>query len=161
MSDISKTKLSSRAHHATTYEGVDMTDQSVSHFASLGLTLREIAALFHVEENTLLKYHHPAFNEGKARMKSAPRIILFNNIRKLEEKFSDHLETVGQFALDDEGNEVRIAVDTKLGKLLLDYLAQANRLIPQEVNVNVTKNQFAELSDEELLNKIQELKAGK
>ena len=62
-------------------------------------------------------------------------------------------------ALDEDGNEIRIAVDTKLGKLLLDYLAQANRLIPQEVNLNVTKNQFAELTDEELEAKIQELKA--
>ena len=150
MSDASKTKLSSWGQKRTNYADVVMTDESVAHFASLGLTLREIAALFCIEENTLIKHHHDAFKAGKAQMKAKPRIILFEKIRTLNEKFDDHLAHVGEFALDDEGNEVRVAVDTKLGKLLLDYLAQANRLLPQEVKVEVTKNEFEDLSDEEL-----------
>lgn len=158
MSDL-RTKMTSRGLSLSTYAEVECSDSTVAHFASLGLTLREIAALFTIEESTLIKHHIDAFHAGKAQMKAKPRIILFNHIRTLNEKFAEQLETVGQFALDENGNEIRIAVDTKLGKLLLDYLAQANRLIPQEVNLNVTKNQFAELTDEELEAKIQELKA--
>ena len=143
-------KLSSRALSLSNYADVEMTDASVARFASLGLTLKEISDLFCIEENTLIKHHHDAFHAGKAQMKAKPRIILFEKIRTLNEKFDDHLAQVGEFTLDDEGNEVRIAVDTKLGKLLLDYLAQANRLLPQEVKVEVTKNEFEDLSDEEL-----------
>lgn len=149
MSDL-RTKMTSRGLSLSNYAEVECSDTTVAHFASLGLTLREIAALFTIEESTLIKHHIDAFHAGKAQMKAKPRIILFNHIRTLNEKFTEQLETVGQFALDDEGNEVRIAVDTKLGKLLLDYLAQANRLLPQEVKVEVTKNEFEDLSDEEL-----------
>lgn len=150
MTDASKTKLSSWGQKRSNYADVAMTDESVAHFASLGLTLREIAALFCIEENTLIKHHHDAFKAGKAQMKAKPRIILFEKIRTLNEKFNDQLAQVGEFSLDEDGNEIRIQVDTKLGKLLLDYIATANRLLPQEVKVEVTKNELEELTDEQL-----------
>ena len=136
-------KLSSRALALSNYADVEMTDASVARFASLGLTLKEIADLFCVEENTVIRHHHDAFKAGKAMMKSAPRIILFNNIRSLQEKFEQHLQEVGEYSIDESGKEVRIPVDTKLAKIVLEYLAQANRLLPQELNVTIDKNPFA------------------
>ena len=145
-----KSKLSSRGMGRSKYSGVEMSDDSVAHFASLGLTLKEIADLFCVEENTVTKHHGAAFHAGKAQMKSAPRIILFNNIRSLQEKFEQHLAEVGEFTIDENGKEMRIQVDTKLAKTILDYIATANRLLPQEVKVEVTKNELEELTDEQL-----------
>ena len=126
MLDASKTKLAPWGSKSA-YSDVEMSDASVARFASLGLTLREIAALFCVEENTLLKHHHEAFNAGKSMMKSAPRIILFNNIRSLQEQLLKNLAEVGEFAYDNEGNEIRVQIDHKLAKLVLEYLAQADK----------------------------------
>ena len=146
-----KSKLSSRGLGRSSYADVEMSDASVANFASLGLTLKEIADLFCVEENTVSKHHGQAFHAGKAKMKSAPRIILFNNIRSLQEKFEENLAEVGEFALDDEGNEIRKTVDHKLAKLVLEHLVQANKLLPQEVNLTVTTPKATELTEEQIL----------
>ena len=146
-----KSKLSSRGMGRSKYSGVEMSDDSVARFASLGLTLKEIADLFCVEENTVSKHHGPAFAAGKSMMKSAPRIILFNNIRSLQEKFEENLAEVGEFALDKEGNEIRKTVDHKLAKLVLEHLVQANKLLPQEVNLTVTTPKATELTEEQIL----------
>ena len=146
-----KSKLSSRGMGRSKYSGVEMTDDSVAHFASLGLTLKEISDLFCVEENTVTKHHGHAFAAGKATMKSAPRIILFNNIRSLQEKFEQHLAEVGEYSVDENGKEIRIPVDVKLAKTVLDYLTQANKLLPQEVNLTVTTPKATELTEEQIL----------
>ena len=153
-------KLSSRGRPSK-YEPKVMCDDTVYQLALVGLTQEEVSSFFGVTREAMRTHHQEAFDRGKADQRLKPRLIVFKTLDLLQEKFEQQLAEVGEFAMDSEGNETRIPVDTKLGKLVLDYAEAANRYLPKEIKVEVTKNPYTELSDEELISRISELKETK
>lgn len=151
--DGSTQKLPSREKR-TKYEPIVMCDDSVYDLTRCGLTQEEIASHFKVTRETLLKYHQEAYDQGKADQRLKPRTIVFKTLDALTEKFEQNMAEVGEFCLDEEGNEIRKQVDTKLGKLVLEYAEAANRYLPKQLEIAINKNPFSELSDEELAAKI-------
>lgn len=136
------------------YEPLIMSDRSVYDLARCGCTQEDIAALFNVTRETMLKHHQVAFDLGKLDMKRRPRLKLYHFLDALEEQVHQSLAETGEFALDENGDEVRKVFNTSLGRLYLDTIAQTDKYLPRELKVELTKNPFAELSDEELAAKI-------
>lgn len=60
----------------TTYEPLQMTDESVFDLARHYYTMDEISALFGVSNNTLLALHGDAFRAGKHSAMQKPRMLL-------------------------------------------------------------------------------------
>lgn len=151
MDDTQKVNPEQGGPHASAYDPVVMSDASVYELALVGCTQEEIASLFKVTRETMLKHHQTAFDAGKTDMKRRPRKKLFKLINDLEIQVERSLTETGEFALDEAGNEVRKAFDTKLGKLYIDAIAQADKYIAKEVNLTVTTPKATELTEEQIL----------
>ena len=68
-----KDAASSDIGRKKTRETVPLTDENVENLSSYGLTVKEICALCRCSPNTLIKYHHDAWEAGQLVCKSSLR----------------------------------------------------------------------------------------
>lgn len=138
---------------APVYRDISLCDETVARFAQCGATIDEIADMFGISSHYVRTRHSPAFKAGKALMKVKPRTVLFQLIDELEQQVKNNIAEIGEFALDDEGNEIRRSLDKTLVRTLLEAIAQADKYLPKEMTVQV-QNPYAGLTDNELVQRL-------